>query len=1262
MNPIASNAFPPDRSGAGGVRAKRVRDRPSVAFDADPSLAMEIADALARRCVRGILAYPVVLLTVVLAVPGSSARLRQVVPCGLLLLLMVGVRLAVALSFDRLYPLNPTRWRQNFHAGVYGSAVVWVVFALQQMTATGALWPTWMTLLMTVGLSAGATTSLCPDPPLLKRFLLVQLAPQIVWGLFQRERYATAIAIMTTVYLVFIQIQARHNSAVFWQSTFDKQALQEASTRREALIDSIDGIVWEADPRSMRFTFVSRCAEGILGYPVSRWLTETSFWKDHLHPEDRDLAVLRSRTEAAAGRDYAMEYRMLAADGRVVWLRERATVAKEGPDIVAVRGVMADVTAQKQAEESARESQEQFRNLFAQAPAGMALVAPEGRFQRANEVLCHILGYSELELMAKDWRELTHPDDVDRSQQFHDQFQKGSKACVEFEKRYIDRHGNAIPVRIRVAAVRNARGDPSYYITHVVDITDAKRAKEALEASEERYRLLFERNLAGVLRTNLAGRILDCNLAAAQIVGAARDELVGTSSLDYYNGSAEDRGQVLDAVLKHGVLTNRELRLRKRDGHVVWVIANFSLVDDGGHDAIEITLVDITDRKHSEERLRETKEIAERANQDKSTFLANMSHEIRTPMNGILGMAGLLLSGALDSRQRKRAETIRDSAEGLLSILNDLLDFSKMEAHKLNLEEQAFDLRNVIEGVADLLAVKAQEKGIELLCLIEQDVPTQLRGDASRLRQVLVNLGGNAVKFTAAGEVSIRVKLATPGDPARIRFEMNDTGIGVPPDKRHLLFQPFSQVDASTARRYGGTGLGLSIVRMLVDMMGGELGFDSEEGKGSQFWFTLPLERQTMVMRPRALSLAGHRVLLVDDNAASRGLIMELLAFWKADAKPAGDLDTALELLGNPLGPSFDAILVDHEMLGTTRQTFPALVRAHPRSSAAPILLLTPLRRSTDAEHWRRLGFAGHVSKPVKQGELGACLASLLGYGPAPAPSRPGLKQFPGADRERRARLRLLVVEDNQVNREVALGILENLGYRADMAVSGHDAISALVRDNYDLVLMDCQLPDMDGYEVAKLIRRRETGVLNPDIPIVAATAHAMAGDREKCLDAGMNGYVSKPLRPETLLQAITEWIGEAPAAIESVAAPVPASVADASAFESEDLIERLMGDRELAKRVIRSFVDDMPRQIALLAEAVSGGEAGEVRLIAHSIKGAAANVCGLEVRDAARTLELTAGTGDMTGVVAALPALSQSFEHLRPIVENFCEEDPVDL
>ena len=932
-------------------------------------------------------------------------------------------------------------------------------------------------------------------------------------------------------------------------------------------------------------------------------------------------------------------------------------IQDDGGRLVAVAAFVRDITARKRAAEALRQSEEQFRTAFAEAPFGMCLTALDGHYLQVNAAFCRMLGYSERQLLQGAWQNVTHPEDLEVSRRNVEQLVRGLVSSGELEKRYIHKSGKDVWVRLKISIVNDRDGAPSHFVAHVEDITESRRAKEALQASEERYRMLFARNLAGVLRTTVTGQVLDCNLATALMLGCdSPAELIGQSFLPFHY-SAEGRDQLVSTLKQQKMLTNSEWKLRRRDGQNVWVLCNFRLVEEDGAEVLETTLVDITDRKRAEQQLREAKEIAEQANRAKGTFLANMSHEIRTPMNGILGMVGLLLDGELDARQRKRAETVRDSAEGLLDVLNEILDFSKMEAHKLKLEQTAFDLRSLVEGVADLMAVKTQEKGVELLCFIETDVPTQLLGDGSRLRQVLVNLAGNAAKFTTAGHVSIRVRLETPGDLGTIRFEVRDTGIGIPAEKLNLLFQPFSQVDPSDSRRYGGTGLGLSIVRMLVDMMGGYVGVESEEGKGSCFWFTVPLERQPAVERPRALSLAGWRILVVDDNAASRNLMMELLAFWKVAASEAADAEAALRMLCDPDGRPFDAVLVDMEMPGTDGERLGALIRENPSLARTALVLLTPQRLAADAQRWQQQGFAGHVGKPVKQGELGSCLASILGYGPAPV--RCGVQPNPSRIRkETRAQLHLLVAEDNQVNQDVALGILEKLGYRADVVADGRRALCALAEKDYDLVLMDCQMPEMDGYEAARRIRQPDTLVRNHDIPIIATTAHALAGDREKCLNAGMNGFISKPLRAAALEQAIEQWTGGAPASAPVVALPQSERVGSAIAFDREDLVERLMGNEDLARRIVRGFVEDMPLQIARLAQAVNNLDSDTVRLVAHSIKGAAASVCGLEMQEIAHKLEQSGSAGDLAAASAALPELSASLERARPIMQEFGRDD----
>ena len=971
---------------------------PDVACRAASSIAREADEALAHRCALAVLVYPVLWLMAVLVAPGESYHLPIELFCGLVLLVLSAMRFTAAVSLLRNYPPAPSRWRRNFRLAANASALVWAVFALQEMSANGDGWPTWMILLMCAGISAGATTSLCPDPPLLRSYQVTMLGPLILWGLVRGGRDGAAIALVTTVHLVFILAQGHHNSLVFCQTIFDQQALREANRRRESLVNSIDGIVWEADPLSRQFTFVSQRAASLLGYSLDPWLAEPSFWMDHIHPDDRERIVRYDSCETAAGRDHVLEYRMLAADGRAVWLRDLVSVSMEGSKIVACRGVMVDITGRKQASAE--------RNMLAHAVRtvgdAVAITDMENRIQFVNDAFLQMHGFTRSELLSR-----------------------------------------------RLAEMMSDINPPG-----------------------------------------LAPQITE--------------------------GTAQGGWQ-------------GEVWVRRKDGSDFPITLSTSLVrDEFGKTIAQMGVArDISQRKATENELRRAKEAAEAANLAKSRFLANMSHEIRTPMNGIIGMNHLLLGTPLNQRQRRYAEVIGDSAGSLLTILNDILDFSRIEAGKLESESTDFDLHSIVGGVCDLLAVKAQEKRVELLWLIDREVPTHLRGEATRLRQALTNLVGNAVKFTETGEVSVRVRSESAGEPAVLRFEVSDTGIGVPKEKQPLLFQPFSQADSSTTRRYGGAGLGLSIVRGLVEAMGGHVGFESREDVGSRFWFTAAFPLQPAFERPPMLSLAGRRVLVADDNAATRDLLANVLGWWGCRAELATDGDTAIRRL-LATGGLLDAVMVDLEMPGNEGGRLGAAIRQDPALAAIPIILMVPLREGPNLDHWRQLGFAAIVTKPIKQSELGSCLASLMRIRPMPARAGGAASEKPAPQSE----FRLLLVEDDPINQEVAVGILQEIGYReVEVVCDGTAALEALARADFDLVLMDCQLPGLDGYETSRLIRQSHTPVRNHLVPIVALTAHAMAGDAEKCLASGMNDYVSKPIRLALFEKVIARWLPEAVAA-----------------------------------------------------------------------------------------------------------------------------------
>jgi signal transduction histidine kinase/DNA-binding response OmpR family regulator len=778
-------------------------------------------------------------------------------------------------------------------------------------------------------------------------------------------------------------------------------------------------------------------------------------------------------------------------------------------------------------------------------------------------------------------------------------------------------------------------------------------------------------------------RVIIWNKACEELTGVKAADIVGTDEqwkpfygnkrpvlADIVLDSAIDAMPVNYSVYSKSSLIPEGLqaegwypKLNRKDVYIYFDAAPIRNHDGKIVAAIE-TLHDITERKQLEDELKSAKVAAEESNHLKSEFLANMSHEIRTPMNGVIGMTELLADTELTREQQEFVDAVKSSAESLMTIINDILDFSKIEARRLDLEMVPFNLRSSMEDIMQTLAFRASEKGLELACSLPVDIPETVVGDPGRIRQVIVNLVGNAVKFTEKGEVVASVTYQQFGEvEAEFHFTVTDTGIGIPPGKQARIFEAFSQADASTTRKFGGTGLGLTISARLIEMMGGRIWLESREGSGSSFHFTVRLGLPNGPVAhhiPESFeNLAGLRVLVVDDNATNRRILEEILTNWQMKPSSADGGPAALQMVtrARESGEPFSLILLDCNMPVMDGFEFSARLKARPAPDATTIMMLTSSGQRGDAARCRELGISAYLTKPVRQSSLLDAIMTALGKAPEgispPLITRHML-------RGRRRSFRVLLAEDNPVNQKIAVAMLEKRGHHVVTAGNGSEAVAAFDRradHPLDIILMDVQMPVMDGLKATALIRKKEQGT-GSRIPIIALTAHAMKGDREICLEGGMDAYITKPLNDEALCEAM-EQVMRGKKASDPTGRPAGSGSDGSAVFNPQQALVCVDGDRDLLREVAAIFWEECPRLLAEINAASLSGDGKALERAAHRLKGSVSNFGASTATDLALKLEMMGRSRDLAGAGETVAGLGEELERLQEALDDFMGRSP---
>ncbi|WP_406656651.1 response regulator [Methanolobus sp. ZRKC2] len=1007
------------------------------------------------------------------------------------------------------------------------------------------------------------------------------------------------------------------------------------------------------------------------GYSPDDFLSMNVIFENIIYPDDMERVALEVQTYSEKGiGDFSQEYRILTADGNVRWIDDRTVIKRnDNGEITHYQGTILDITARKEAEDALQQNEERYRQAYnfvqgiIESPENVVIFALDKEyrylaFNKNHEATMEHIWNASIEVGVNMLSYIKDPVDREKAKANFDRVLAG-EAFTMIEE-YGDSSLNRQWYENVYSPLKDDKGNVVGLSLFLSNITERKKADQELRENRTLLQSIINLipgtlNVVDTEYNIIAHNNADFRLKMANC--ASSNDLLGKKCYEVFMqrespcpwckiGEALSTGRTIIETTTPADI--REIRTGK-----AFQIFVSPIKDDSGNTMGVVEYgVDITE-------IRNAKLDAEAANKAKSEFLANMSHEIRTPMNGVIGMTGLLLDTQLTGEQRHYAETVQLSGESLLSILNDILDFSKIEAGKLELETVDFNLHNLIDDFAAMLSSKAHEKELEFICAASPDVPAYVTGDPGRLQQVLMNLAGNAVKFTHKGEVVVHVSLESETDSeVLLRFSVRDTGVGIPKDKKNLLFGKFYQVDTSTTRRFGGTGLGLAISKQLVEMMDGEIGVESVENKGSEFWFKIKFVKQSNTGHRDVASaeIYDARILVVDDNATNREILYKQLSSWGAKVRDVGNGSMALQALyrAQEDNEPFEVVILDMQMPGMDGESVAKIIKSDERIKDTALLLLSSLGQNLNPQNVKERYFEAHLTKPVRHQELLDVLSGVLGMEEKRQNLQKHLKTL-STSVSYHKNLRILLAEDNIVNQKVARGMLQKIGCRVDTVANGEEAIKALEMLPYDMVFMDVQMPEMDGFVATEHIRDSQSFVLDHEIPIIAMTAHAMKGDKERCLQAGMDDYIAKPVSLNSLMELMIKWqnILKKDKGRDTLLVEEPVNLADMQIFDKSALLERVMDDESLARRLISIFLEDTPKQVKSLRECIENGKTDKVSWYAHRIKGSSASIGGMALSTVAAELDKAGKENRLDEIALILPELEKQYDLLVQELTN---------